>query len=152
MTMYARTFSLLCVVALFASVGADAPKEGKKKERSPYAGTYTGTFTACNAAGDQEGEITLTVDEFGNSKGESFNKTANLKATLKGTLLKDNKAVLVIEFPNGKSNAYGTISRSANGGVTGTMIQRVGTQVICGIEFELSPKKEAAKEEAKAKE
>ena len=93
----------------------------------------------------------MTVDENGKSKGESCAKGSDQKATLKGSHLKNNKAVLVIELPNGtKANGYGTISRLADGGMTGTMIQRIGTQAVAGIEFELHPKKAGkAKEEGK---
>jgi hypothetical protein len=126
---------------LHSRAGAEPPKDEKK--RSPYAGTYTGTFTASNAAGDQEGDAEVTIDEKGNLTGESFNKTINAKATLKGTILKNNKEVLVIEFPNDKSNAYGTISPTANGGFTGTLIQRSGTTAFSFIEFDMNPKPKA---------
>jgi hypothetical protein len=140
--MNVRAFSLLCVVTLFASLGADAPKEEKKKERSPYAGTYTGTFTASNSQGDQEGECTMTVAEDGKVTGEALNKTDNTTVKIKGTNLKDNKIVLVYEFSNGnKANAYGTVSKTADGGVTGTLIERFGTSAQVFVEFELKPKK-----------
>jgi hypothetical protein len=143
--MNARTFSLTALAAgvLCVGLGADAPKEEKKQERSPWAGEYIGTYTASSPTGvEEEGEITLTVDENGKSKGESVAKGSDQKAVLKGTHLKNNKAVIVIELPNGaKANGYGTVSRLSDGGMTGTMIQRIGTQVVGGIEFELHPKK-----------
>jgi hypothetical protein len=153
--MNARTFSLTALAAavLCVGLGADAPKEEKKKERSPWAGEYTGTYTASNPQGDQEGDITLSIDENGNSTGESQAKGNDQKAILKGKHLKNNKAVIVIEMPDGsKANGYGTVSRLADGGITGTMIQRFGTQVVGGLEFELHPKKADKVKEEKAKE
>jgi hypothetical protein len=141
--MSARAFSLCCVAAgLFASLGADAPKEEKKKERSPYAGAYTGTYTASNAQGDQEGEFTITIDDDGKVQGESTNKTAaNGNVKMKGTNLKDNKCILIYEYENGqKANGYGTVAKTTDGGITGTMIMRVGTTATFFIEFEAKPK------------
>jgi hypothetical protein len=130
-----------CLLGSRGLAGAEAPKDDKKP--SPYAGTYTGTFVASNGAGDQEGDCEITIDDKGNVAGESFNKTINMKATIKGTILKNNKEVIVIEFPNAKSNAYGTISRTDNGGFTGTLIQRSGTTAFSFIEFDMNPKPKA---------
>jgi hypothetical protein len=141
--MNVRAFSLLCVAAcLFASLGADAPKEEKKKDRSPYAGTYAGTYTASNPQGDQEGEFTITVDDAGKVQGESTSKSvANGNVKIKGTILKDNKCTLIYEYENGtKANTYGTIAKTDDGGVTGTMIQRLGANAAFFIEFEAKPK------------
>jgi len=142
--MNARTFPLttLAAAVLCVGLGADAPKEEKKTERSPWAGEYTGTYAGSSPAGEEEGEIILTIDENGNSSGESCAKGSDQKHILKGKHLKNNKAVIVIELPDGtKSNGYGTVSHLPDGGITGTMIQRVGTQVVAGFEFELHPKK-----------
>jgi hypothetical protein len=141
--MTVRAFSLLCVAVclLGGRALADAPKKEEKKQKSPYAGTYTGTFTFASPQGDQEGEMTLTIDDDGNVKGEAKNKTIGGDTTIKGTILKENKAVLVLESANQKANAFGTISKTEAGGVTGTLTQRVGTQVVGGIEFEANPKK-----------
>jgi hypothetical protein len=147
--MNARAFSLIGVAALTAALAAESPKE--KKERSPWAGTYTGTYTASAQGRETQGEITLTIDGRGKSTGESFNKTDNHKAKLKGAHLKDNKIVLVFEYDDGtRANAYGTVSKTADGGITGTMIQRIGDSAVFGFEFELHPKgKEAPKQESK---
>jgi len=142
--MSARAFSLLCVAAclLGSRAFADEPKKEEKKQPSPYAGTYTGTFTFVVPNGaDQEGEMTLTIDEGGNVKGEATNKTIGGVTKVKGTILKENKAVLVLESDTQKASAFGTISKTEAGGITGTLTQRVGTTVVGGIEFEANPKK-----------
>ena len=130
-----------CLLGSRGLEGAEAPKDDKRP--SPYAGTYTGTFMASNAGGDQEGDCEVTIDEKGNVVGESFNRTINQKATIKGMILKNNKELIVIEFPNAKSNAYGTLSRTANGGFTGTLIQRSGTTAFSFIEVDMNPKPKA---------
>jgi len=143
MTMNARAFSLFCIAAacLLASsgpVGTAAPPE---KKPSPYAGTYTGNFTSSTAAGDQEGEVTLTIDDDGNITGESNNKSINATATIKGQILKDNKSSIVFEFPGqAKYSAFGTFSKTASGGFTGTMAQRTGTTTFASIEYDLKRK------------
>jgi hypothetical protein len=145
-TMSARALPLLCVTTaclLGSRALADGePKKEETKKPSPYAGTYSGTFTFVTLNGaDQEGEMTLTIDEGGNVKGEATNKTIGGVTKVKGTILKENKAVLVLESDNQKANAFGTISKTEAGGITGTLTQRVGTNVVGGIEFEMNPKK-----------
>jgi hypothetical protein len=130
-------FAGVCLLGSLRSLEADS---APKKERSPYAGTYTGTYTTLAPAGNQEGEVTLTVDDDGNVTGESKHDTATATATIKGKILKDNKAALVFTWDNTKANAYGTISKTSTGGVTGTVTQKIGTTVACTIEFELKPK------------
>jgi len=148
--MNVRALSLLCVavVCLAGSrgFGADdaAKKEEPKKEEKKAqfeAGTYTGTYTASTPGGDEEGELTITLDENGKFTGESQGKNSNVKAILKGTRLKDNKTITVFELANGqKASCFGTISRTANGGWTGTLIQRIGTTAVACIEYEVGPK------------
>ena len=153
--MNARALFLLCVAAacLVGSSGFafdETPKKEEKKKEEPKkeekkaqfeAGTFTGTFTASNAGGDQEGELTINIDENGKFTGESFNKTANFKVNFKGTILKDNKSIAVFELPGEqKSSCFGTVSKTANGGWTGTLIQRVGTNAIAFLEYEVNPK------------
>jgi hypothetical protein len=153
--MNVRALSLLCVAAacLIGSHGFafDEPpkKEASKKEepkkeenKTKYeAGTYTGTFTASNGAGDQEGELTINIEADGKFTGESFNKTANFKVNFKGTILKDNKSIAVFDLGGGqKSSCFGTVSKTASGGWTGTLVQRVGTTAIAFLEYEVNPK------------
>jgi len=140
--MNARTFSLLCVAAacLTASLGPTGTAAAPEKKRSPYAGTYTGTYTGITTVGDQEGEVTLTIDDDGNITGEANNKSINATATIKGQILKDNKSSIVFEFPNQKYSAFGTFSKTASGGFTGTMAQRSGTTLFGNIEYDLQPK------------
>jgi hypothetical protein len=143
MTMNSRPCSLLCVAAACLLLPAGLTKaDSADKKRSPYAGKYKGIFTAMFANGnDQEGEITVTVDDDGNSKGESFNKTMNDRAAFKGTILKDNKIATIFQINNGtaQASAFGTISKTSEGGMTGTMVERVGGRMVCAIEFDLKP-------------
>ena len=48
-----------------------------------------------------------------------------------------------------KATAYSTVSKTADGGITGTMIQRIGDRAVFGFEFELHPKGKAPKPESK---
>jgi hypothetical protein len=143
--MNVRTLNLCsvaaaCILLSLSPVASafDAKKEEKK--HSPFAGSYTGTFTFMSQQGEQEGELTITIDDGGNVTGEAKNTTSNVSQTIKGTLLKDSKAAIVLESPQQKTSAFGTISKTAAGGITGTMTQRLGTTAVGSFEFEIKPK------------
>jgi hypothetical protein len=140
----------MCLVGSHGFAFDEPPKKAESEKEEPKkaenktkyeAGTYTGTFTASNGAGDQEGELTINIEQDGKFTGESFNKTQNFKANFKGTILKDNKSIAVFELPGGqKSSCFGTVSKTANGGWTGTLVQRVGTTAIAFVEYEVNLK------------
>jgi hypothetical protein len=153
--MNVRAISLLCVAVVclagsraFAfdeppnkdvSTKEEPKKEEKKAKFQP--GTYAGTFTASGLTFVNEGEITMTLDENGKFTGEFFDKTQNIRYIFKGARLKDNKSFSVSDTPDGqKSTSFGTISPTANGGWTGTLINRRGTNAVAFIEYEVSPK------------
>ena len=118
----------------------EEPKKAEKKAQF-QPGTYAGTFTASGPNFVNEGEITMTLDENGKFTGEFFDKTQNIKYIFKGARLKDNKSISVSDTPDGqKSSSFGTISPTANGGWTGTLINRRGTNAVAFIEYEVSPK------------
>jgi hypothetical protein len=142
--MNARTHYLLWAAAgllMAAAAPADADQPAAKK-KCPFAGTYSGTYTFMSGNGDQEGLVTLmTIDDNGNITGESKDTSNDTITKIKGTVLKDSKVADVFEFPTGqKVTAFGTISKTAAGGLTGTLTQRVGTTAVGSIEFDLKPK------------
>jgi hypothetical protein len=141
--MNARASWLFCAAVgcllLSLAPSRTAPPETK---RNPYAGSYSGTYTFMSQGGDQEGEMSFTVDDDGNVTGETKGNNETNVMKFKGTILKDNKSASVFEYPNGqKSSCFGTIAKTSEGGITGTVTQRMGTNAIGSIEFDVKPKK-----------
>ena len=128
-------------LALFGLITLGRPATAGD-ERSRFAGTYSGKFVykTPNVEDPQEGVFDSTVDENGNITGKGTNTTADQTAKHTGTVDEDGRVKLIFAFPNATYTAVGTASRTKNGNIIATLIQKSGTKMMGTIQLELAPK------------
>jgi hypothetical protein len=112
------------------------------EERSRFAGSYSGKFVykTPNVEEPQEGVFDSTVDENGHITGKGTNTTAEQTAKHTGTIDEDGRVKLIFAFPYATYTAVGTASKTKNGTIIATLIQKSGTKMMGTIQLELAPK------------
>jgi hypothetical protein len=128
-------------LALFGFIISGRPATAGD-ERSRFAGSYSGKFVykTPNVEEPQEGVFDSTVDENGNITGKGTNTTAEQTAKHTGTIDGDGRVKLVFAFPYATYTAVGTASKTKNGNIIATLIQKSGTKMMGTIQLELAPK------------
>jgi hypothetical protein len=134
--------ALLGVIILSRPV---APNDDR--ETSRFAGSYTGkyTFLLPNVEEPQEGVFTSTVDKKGNITAEGTNTTVNQSFKDTGTIDEDGRVKLVIEFSSATYTAVGTASKTRDGHIIATLVQKSGARAMGVFELEAIPKESPKK-------
>jgi hypothetical protein len=130
-------------LALLVSVMLSRPAAASDDRGvSRFAGTYSGKYTYLvpGVEEPQEGVFTSTVDKNGNITAEGTNTTANQKFRDTGTIDEDGRIKLVIEFSNATYTAVGTASKTRNGHIIATLVQKSGARAMGVFELEAAPK------------
>jgi hypothetical protein len=125
---------VLGVVILYGPVTAGQ----EAKTRSPFAGNYSGLWKGTTTAGKQTGLMTLAVNADGTFTGTEKSETTSRTAKLTGRIGEDGEITVTIEYPGSISRSEGTVTRTKDGHLKGTLIQYLDKdQLFAGYHIEL---------------
>jgi hypothetical protein len=111
-----------------------------QRAESSYKGRYSGPYTVEAAAvAEQSGKFTLSIDVDGDVKGKAENHTTGRSADVSGSVNEDGDIRLILEWPESTYTIKGTVVRTKNGHLKGTLNQYSGKEVIATIKMDLSP-------------
>ena len=133
------------LVVGFCLIALAGPAVAQDKEQSPFAGKYSGewTFKSSNALfpNNQRGNITLSVAASGRVTGTLENTTFGSKAVVKGFVDEDGGLDVTYEFPDQSYTLKGTVNKTKQGGLRGTVGAYSGKDNPVGtVELDLPPK------------
>lgn len=127
---------LLTLFTIFA-----APASGSRRESS-YKGRYSGPYAVeeGSAFGKQLGKFTFTIDREGGVTGKAENYTAGRSADISGSVNEDGDIGLLLEWSDATYTMKGTVIKTREGHLKGTLAQYSGKEVMATIKMDLLPK------------
>jgi len=140
--MMGHSYALLWVVS-FASIALISPaaaQDNKRVLESPFAGDYIGKFVfkaSHPGLENQKGHISITITNRGKVTGLAKNTTIDQAADLKGSVDADGELKLIIEFPQERYTAKGTVTITKKGNLKGTLTEYLGKITVGKLEFDL---------------
>lgn len=117
------------------------PELNQNFDKSLFEGRYSGEWSDTAPDGSQHvGTWTISIDPNGGVSGTEVDRTIRSSANICGFISGQGNIVVSLTYPNGYFTAYGTLSKSRNGFLTGTLYQYDGNQFMGTTSITLRPR------------
>jgi hypothetical protein len=111
--------------------------------KSTYAGEYTGPFVFTGAIPgfkDDKGTYTISIAANGKLAGKTKSDLNGLTTDVKGSISSEGRVEITVEFPWETYTMKGTVTKTSEGHLKGTLVQSDGKQIVGSDEIDLRPK------------
>jgi hypothetical protein len=132
-----RTLTLILALLLTFTAAAF----GGRRESS-YKGRYSGPYIVeeGSAFGKQSGKFTFNIGRNGGVTGKAENYTVGRSADISGSVNEDGDISLLLEWSDSTFTMKGTVIKTREGHLKGTLAQYAGKEVMATIKMDLSPR------------